>query len=84
MFEATCLVEIHPTRMCERVFENFDLLNQREDLQVRGEVKHQPVLHIEKDGARHAIVADKRVQRIALRHPFDKACTDGMKPAQMG
>ena len=65
-------VQVHAARVRERVLEHLDLLKQREVVEVRGEVEHEPVLHVQQDGARHAVVAHERVQRVALRHPLDE------------
>ena len=60
-------------RVGEGMLEDLDLLEQRERVEVGGEVHHQPVLDVEKDVARHAVVPHEGVEGVALRHPLDEA-----------
>ena len=58
-------VEVHTARVGEGMLEDLDLLEQRERVEVGGEVHHQPVLDVEKDVARHAVVSHEGVEGVA-------------------
>jgi general stress protein YciG len=54
------------------VRERLDLLEQRALLVVGRHLQHEPVLDVEQDLARLAVLADERVQRVAVHHPADQ------------
>mmetsp|Transcript_31785 Transcript_31785/g.69550 ORF Transcript_31785/g.69550 Transcript_31785/m.69550 type:complete len:207 (-) Transcript_31785:165-785(-) len=65
-------VQVHPLRGGDDVLEGLGLVHERERVEVRREMEHQPVLDVEQNATRQPVVADQRVQRVALRDPFDK------------
>lgn len=61
-------------RGLQRVLKHLDLLDDGEVVVVGRHAQHQPVLHVQRDLAHVAVLADQRVQRVAVRHPADQAC----------
>lgn len=67
------LVQVISRGRVECVLEDLDLLNDHEMVVVRRHSQHEPVLDVERDLARVAVLADEVVQRVRVGHPPDEA-----------
>mmetsp|Transcript_30070 Transcript_30070/g.97887 ORF Transcript_30070/g.97887 Transcript_30070/m.97887 type:complete len:305 (+) Transcript_30070:3296-4210(+) len=65
--------EVVASRVLQRVLEHFHLVQQREHVVVGCHLQHEPVLDVERDFARLPVVADERVQRVAVGNPANEA-----------
>ena len=56
------------------MLEDLDLLDDGEVVVVGRHAQHEAVLHVERDLARVAVLADERVQRVRVGHPPNQPC----------
>eukprot|EP00162_Nutomonas_longa_P011397 comp20527_c0_seq1/m.41541 comp20527_c0_seq1/g.41541 ORF comp20527_c0_seq1/g.41541 comp20527_c0_seq1/m.41541 type:complete len:384 (+) comp20527_c0_seq1:194-1345(+) len=66
------LVQILARCVIEGVLKDLDFLHQSELVKVRGHHEHQPVLNVEHNCTRAAVLLDQGVQRVRVGHPSNE------------
>jgi hypothetical protein len=65
-------IEVLPSRIVERVFEDFELLHETEMLKVWRHLKDESMFDVEQNLATVAVVLDQNVQRIGALDPSEQ------------
>eukprot|EP01137_Pigoraptor_chileana_P037296 Opistho-2@34174 len=72
-FEPKHLVQVLPSRVVQGVTKHLNFLDEREVVVVRRHLQHEAVLNVQQDLPALAVVADKRMECVAVWDPANQA-----------